>query len=162
MPDDCGTAPGSFYVSYSNTSSDGNASWSLTACMPSDQRISPWKAVRTRQDFSETLYLELSVNGYEVSGWEYGQLNGGVFRITANTTAGFFELPNYMNGGLAGPLLDGNLSDFCDIHCEAQGYDDGGIYDHNLTSRDTTASISNQTISSYAFGTVMNLSLIHI
>ena len=160
MPAACGRTLGSFYVKYANSSSDGYgniANWSLTACMPADQRTSPWKAVRTRQDFSETLYLDLSTNGYEMISDIPDELpNGAVFKITVSTTAGFFELPNYMNGQVAGPLLDGDPIDSCGIHCEAQGYENGSIYDHNLTGRDAPASSDNQTTSSLSLERVVN------
>lgn len=54
---------------------------------------------------------------------------GGVFKITADTTTGYFELPNYMNGGQAGPLIDGDPDDdeHCGYDCQRQVYGRGKI-----------------------------------
>lgn len=118
FPPNCDTLPGSFYVNYANVTEFGN--WSLIACMPANQTQSPWKPVRTRQDFSEELYLNLSVSGF--SSIFLNGIQGGLFKITVNTTAGFFELPNYMNGQLPGPLLDDDPSNYCGLDCASQGY----------------------------------------
>ena len=88
--------------------------------MPADMTESPWKETRRRQDFSETLYLTLSVTGSY--GINFGP--GGYYKITLNTTAGFFELPNYMNGQIPGPLIDGEPEEYCGHDCESQGYTD--------------------------------------
>ncbi|KAF8812036.1 hypothetical protein BYT27DRAFT_7088253 [Phlegmacium glaucopus] len=137
FPANCDTLPGSFYVNYGNLSveppsSDNHWSpvvmqWSLIACMPANQIDSPWKPVRTRQDFSEELYLNISVIGW--SGWDVQ----GLFKITVNTTAGFFELPNYMNGQLPGPLLDDDPSHYCDRDCHLDLVDQSvnGVRSHS-------------------------------
>ncbi|KAF8815773.1 hypothetical protein BYT27DRAFT_7224704 [Phlegmacium glaucopus] len=120
FPANCDTLPGSFYVNYANAREFGN--WSLIACMPANQINSPWKPVRTRQDFSEELYLNLSVSGFGAAPWDPPETRGGLFKIIVNTTAGFFELPNYMNRQLPGPLLDDDPSNYCGIDCVSQGY----------------------------------------
>lgn len=110
FPINCKDLPGAFYASYGYVRpvkyvDEGN--WTITACMPANQTFSPWKPVRSRQDFSEVLYLQLSVDG-----WANGNEHG-TFKITTNTTGGYFELPNYMNGNLPGPLLSDDPSYSC-------------------------------------------------
>ncbi|KAF8801745.1 hypothetical protein BYT27DRAFT_7261657 [Phlegmacium glaucopus] len=132
FPANCDTLPGSFYVNYADASvreTQGVSwydKWSLIACMPENQLRSPWKPVHTRQDFSEELYLNLSVIPSNIT------VDGapGLFKITVNTTVGFFELPNYMNGQLPGPLLDGRPSYYCDRDCIHQGAHLDPIYSH--------------------------------
>ncbi|KAF8812041.1 hypothetical protein BYT27DRAFT_6431049 [Phlegmacium glaucopus] len=128
FPANCETLPGSFYVNYANGSVPGTFifpfTWSLIACMPANQNVSPWKPVRTRQDFSEELYLKLSV--IIIESLRESDNTSVLYKITMNTTAGFFELPNYMNGQLPGPLLDDDPSHYCDsdrdcIHQDNQG-----------------------------------------
>ncbi|KUM64781.1 hypothetical protein ACN42_g2287 [Penicillium freii] len=70
--------------------------------MPADTRKSPWSSTRDRQDFSEELYVNITYGG---SSSTKESLDSYVVKITVNTTAGYFELPNYNNGGQAGPLL---------------------------------------------------------
>ena len=67
---------------------------------------SPWKHVRARQDFKEQLFLNLNVSEPAISG-KHGLVAGEYYvKITLDTTAGFFELPNDQNGGTVGRLLD--------------------------------------------------------
>lgn len=75
--------------------------------MPGNQSVSPWKAQHMRQDFREEMYLNISLGDDESS-----STHAGVYysKISVDTTAGFFELPNYMNGGIAGPLLEDDPS----------------------------------------------------
>lgn len=102
FPQGCNDTEGAFFVDISN-STDRDA-WHLQACMPSDMRKSPWNGTRHRQDFSETLYLKIAVTepdlrfSNDVPEWR-------ACEITMKTSAGYFELPNYMNGEVAGPLL---------------------------------------------------------
>lgn len=56
--------PGVFYVDYNylnpaDRTADG---WRLEACMPADLRQSPWNATTKRRDFSEELYLNVTVH----------------------------------------------------------------------------------------------------
>ena len=138
MPVDCGEMPNSFYAYYANATwppedewgpmGHNPKNWSIQACMPGNQSTSPWSKTYTRQDFTEVLYLNISVMGYEdeldpMLGSD-SPATGGVFRITANTTAGYFELPNYMNGGQVGSLIGGDpdSDEICDHECERQKY----------------------------------------
>lgn len=117
-PKNCDTQTGAFYTKYENstTSSDCDTSYSIEACMPGDQTKSPWTSTRDRQDFSEELFLAVNLAGC-LRGVSYGTT---YFRLSMNTTAGYFELPNYMNGGVAGPLLDMDFSSGCGDDCEPQ------------------------------------------
>ena len=102
FPSDCQTLAGSFYGEYGNT----NEGWSVVACMPYDQRLSPWKATHLRQDFSETLFLNIS---------------GQYFKATVNTTAGYFELPNYANNQRFSDILDRDPNELCGVSCPPEG-----------------------------------------
>ncbi|KAJ7627267.1 hypothetical protein FB45DRAFT_1060020 [Roridomyces roridus] len=111
LPAGCDSHPGAFHVSYaSNASLYDSSRFGLEACMPADMSASPWKATRDRQDFSEVLYLAINLTG-----------DTAFSRITVNTTAGFFELPNYSNGGVPGPLIaEDPTVDTCGADCELQ------------------------------------------
>jgi hypothetical protein len=120
--------PKAFYARYSNASTGGDDgecnAWSIEACMPGDQVQTPWKATRDRQDFSETLYLNLTLN--KCSNYPNTKTSGDTpsyYRVNINTTSGFFELPNYMNGGVAGPVLDKDPTSLCGAQCLTQGYE---------------------------------------
>lgn len=85
----------------------------MEICMPLDQRQTPWKNTRARQDFGEELFLNVSRDA--------AKLNGSIFRLSLSTVAGYFELPNDMNGALPGPLRAQDPWHSCDSHCQAQG-----------------------------------------
>ncbi|KAM3417346.1 hypothetical protein BST61_g5597 [Cercospora zeina] len=134
MPANCATITDAFYVHYSNSTwppeSDRNLidgapnTWSIEACMPGNQSASPWQGTYRRQDFTEELYLNISVMGYDWLG-AYGKppdspFFGGIFKVTSNTTAGYFELPNHMNGRKAGRLIDDDPQDLCGSNCMPQ------------------------------------------
>lgn len=121
-PTNCSTSPGSFYVNYSNFTTN-ETWWGLEACMPGDHSQSPWKATRNRQDFSEVLYMNVTLNGYFWRGESGNSSASQFYRIAVDTTAGYFELPNYMNGGLSGPLLDEDPTNgACGDYCVDQGW----------------------------------------
>lgn len=88
--------------------------------MPGNLTQSPWKSTRDRQDFEEVLYLNITSWGNSQAPINAGQ---GLFRITLNTSAGYFELPNYMNGGIPGPLLAKDPNSICGNACESEGQD---------------------------------------
>lgn len=139
MPVNCGDMPNSFYAHYANGTrrpedswdplSGAQRNWSIEACMPDNQSVSPWQQTYMRQSFTEVLYLNISVIGYhdwrssafEVPGPD-STAYGGIFRIISETTAGYFELPNYMRRGQAGPIIDGDPdgSDHCGFDCDEQ------------------------------------------
>ncbi|KAL4879461.1 hypothetical protein BJY04DRAFT_229024 [Aspergillus karnatakaensis] len=101
FPENCNEIEGAFFVDYTNSTTvldpDDPYIWGVQVCMPSNVTQSPWKLTRNRQDFSE---------------------------LTLDTTSGYFELPNYMNGGLAGPLLNEDPTELCaqDLRCKSQGF----------------------------------------
>ncbi|KAK5700653.1 hypothetical protein LTR97_005170 [Elasticomyces elasticus] len=123
--------PGSYMVVYAKNGTDTVNPWAVTACMPSDQRHTPWKRTHSRQDFGEELYLNVT----RADAGQVYEPGGSLFQIIVNTTAGYFELPNYNNGQVPGPLLADDPNNHCDSYCETQGmlYDfdetDGMIYD---------------------------------
>ncbi|KAJ6529670.1 hypothetical protein B0H19DRAFT_1274063 [Mycena capillaripes] len=136
FPQGCDALPGAFYVRYENVSALNDfPGFAFEACMPANMSAAPWRATRDRQDFSEMLYL--AVNLTTAAGWALQVPKGAYFtRITVNTSAGFFELPNYMNGGIAGPLLAEDPTvrapGKCDVDCETQTFD-------NLSSKSRRA-----------------------
>ncbi|CAG8127186.1 unnamed protein product [Penicillium salamii] len=93
--------------------------WALHACMPDDQIVSPWKNTRDRQDFGEVLYLNITLSPRIKDGLSVESV---YVRVIVNTTAGYFELPNYMNGQTAGSLLEKFPYDTCDSYCDEQGF----------------------------------------
>jgi hypothetical protein len=115
FPTGCDTIPGAFYVNYNYINSTGRDAdvWRLIACMPADLLQSPWKATRIRQDFSEELYLNVTT----VDPYHQDVPGVKLYKVTVNTTAGYFELPNYMNDGVAGPLINGDPGDLCGTDC---------------------------------------------
>jgi hypothetical protein len=118
FPKNCGRIDGAFYVNYDGTYeskfdttfgsiidagdlmnaedfSSQTLFWGLEACMAADMTKTPWRPTRDRQDFTEELFLNIS--------YGFGTF---LYKVTLDTTAGYFELPNYANGGVAGPLLE--------------------------------------------------------
>ncbi|KAK3644005.1 hypothetical protein LTR56_009857 [Elasticomyces elasticus] len=129
FPTDCGRLPGAFYVRYGSINPGSSAltgwgNWSLEACMPANLSTSPWRATRKRQDFTEELYLNISLGDpyltYENTIATDATEQGGPFKITLRTTAGFFELPNYRNGQRPGKLLDDSPVGLCSGDCAHQ------------------------------------------
>ena len=120
-PQDCDRKPGALFKTYEyiNASVNATGSWSITGCMPADQTKSPWQATRRRQDFTEELYLNITLNGFLDVADNY--TSRSTYKVVLDTTAGYFELPNYMNGQTAGPLLEDDPNDHCDHECAAQG-----------------------------------------
>ena len=70
----------------------------VMACMLTNINDTPWQATYDRQDITEHLFLALSASGYTGT--------PGIYKITARSTLGYFELPNVKNGNRPGPLLD--------------------------------------------------------
>ena len=123
-PINCQGQPGAFWVEYGNSTDLGKGEifyYSLSACMPSDQRVSPWKSTRDRQDFYEELYINVTFGQYGFSTLKPSPTGGNLYRVSAHTTAGYFELPNYLNNGIAGHLLDKDPNSLCGMNCEMEG-----------------------------------------
>ncbi|GLA91357.1 hypothetical protein AtubIFM57143_003379 [Aspergillus tubingensis] len=113
-PDSCG-GPGSFSASTLTNLSSLDASYNVPSsadgmmevkvCALGDSQNFPWNLTRNRQDISEEVYIHFNsvamsflTNGSRIASWTQ--------RIRANTTAGYFMLPNYMNNYQTGPLLE--------------------------------------------------------
>ncbi|ETS73712.1 hypothetical protein PFICI_14658 [Pestalotiopsis fici W106-1] len=113
FPPECSSDnPDVFYVTYSNSSEDRSqhnrtASYNVEVCMPGNMSEPAWSGAQHRQNCSEELYLKISL-------WNVTNFQSGVYssKITLNTTVGYFELPNYANGGVAGPLLEKTVSEY--------------------------------------------------
>ncbi|OKL61784.1 hypothetical protein UA08_02219 [Talaromyces atroroseus] len=101
FPTNCSSVSDYFYTSL-NYSSARFGSVNIKACLPSNVTLSPWLATDARQDFTEELYLNISTSGRASL---YVSDVNGTYRITMNTTAAFFELPNLFNGRKPGDLL---------------------------------------------------------
>ncbi|KAK2608869.1 hypothetical protein QQS21_002582 [Conoideocrella luteorostrata] len=104
MPQGCRANTDSFFVNYV---SEG---YNATICMPNNRR--PWRSQRMRQDFTEELYLQATFLGPYAKLIDDGRPVNAA-KITMKTTAGYFELPNYMNNRKAGPLIPGDPGSEC-------------------------------------------------
>lgn len=106
-------------------------------CIPYNVSASLWKVQRSRQDFSEELYLNITLVGLErplESSFTPGTY---AFKATLNTTGGYFELPNYMNGEMPGPLLDDGPEPHCGQQCPKQWFQPiGELEPQNLVPMD--------------------------
>ncbi|GKZ27355.1 hypothetical protein AbraIFM66951_005097 [Aspergillus brasiliensis] len=113
-PDSCGGL-GSFTASTLANLSDIDASYDIPSsangvmevkvCALGDSQSFPWNITRNRQDIAEEAYIHFNsvamsflTNGSRTASWTQ--------RIRANTTAGYFMLPNYINNYQTGPLLE--------------------------------------------------------
>lgn len=134
FPTNCDTALGALSIRQTNSplvpnngfyyNGDDPLEWTVHACMPADLRGSPWKATRARQDFGEELFLNISLSPRLLSAAHntphIQRPVSEYFRVTANTTAGYFELPNYVNGQKPGPLLVNDPNEACGENCARQ------------------------------------------
>ncbi|KAF7155357.1 hypothetical protein CNMCM5623_007428 [Aspergillus felis] len=162
FPSNCDSVPGSFYSKYYSEYMGyaRTESWGITACMPANVTKSPWQKTRDRQDFSETLYLNFtSTQRYSSD----TPIDGKLYRITVNTTAGYFELPNYINEGLPGPLLEKDPISLCGADCRYQTYDTHmsthRIRRDNITTVDTLDAASWDPISAVNKGPLLTTAL---
>ncbi|KAJ5987864.1 hypothetical protein N7481_003074 [Penicillium waksmanii] len=117
-PPNCGSDTANLFANYSSVH-DGypgsdysfTESWTISACMLASNITSPWTETRDRQEFSEVLYLNISVQDTQSP-------MSDLLEIRLTTTAGYFELPSYMNNQTAGSLLDNDPT----VDCEDGGY----------------------------------------
>lgn len=78
----------------------------IDICVPGNMSASPWGLSRDRLDISEDMYIKLHIDYDTWQSW--GPLFSLGFPVnftvhcTANTTRGYFELPNWTNNFLAG------------------------------------------------------------
>ena len=78
-------------------------------CAPGDTLSSPWKNTADRQDITEELWLDYQRTPQPADGGVWGITDGGnnyTQHCYGKSTLGYFELPSYWNGHVAGPLLD--------------------------------------------------------
>lgn len=109
LPDECNFSSDAYYIRYEY---HDIFQYSIEICMPGNMSQSPWKNERARQDLHEELYLKMNFSGdYDVDVLPGGlPVTPGIYskKLTLDTTTGYFELPNYENGQVPGPLLSGN------------------------------------------------------
>lgn len=118
FPSGCSSDTSALYAIYTSLVAEGSTqdSWAISACMP-NVTGSPWVETRDRQGFSESLYLNISIQ----SRWyQANPANVALYEINLRTTAGYFELPNFMNNGTPGPLLESDPSPSCGPNCMRQ------------------------------------------
>jgi hypothetical protein len=109
LPDECNFSSDAYYIRYEY---HDIFQYSIEICMPGNMSQSSWKNERARQDLHEELYLKMNFSGdYDVDVLRGGlPVTPGIYskKLTLDTTTGYFELPNYENGQVPGPLLSGN------------------------------------------------------
>jgi hypothetical protein len=122
FPSGCSQTSSGFFANYSSLYMDGSSqeTWTVIACMPNVTSKSPWVATRNRQDFSELLYLNVSVQDQNLQTEGVTPASGALYEINLRTTAGYFELPNFMNNGTPGPLLESDPTPNCGTNCKKQ------------------------------------------
>ncbi|KAE9364507.1 hypothetical protein N431DRAFT_474097 [Stipitochalara longipes BDJ] len=101
--------------------------WSIQALMPANLSQSPWRSTRACLDFSEELYITII---------------GSFYRVAVKTTAGYFDLPNYMNNLAPGPLLEQAPDKLCGSDCQPEGYN---LSSPDISFRRATSDESNST-----------------
>ncbi|KAL5360444.1 hypothetical protein BJX96DRAFT_165164 [Aspergillus floccosus] len=76
----------------------------IRVCAPRKYGQSPWSLSRDRQDITEQLWIDVA---------SYNQLGemlvlpfNFTMKCTTNTTRGYFEVNNYLNGNRPGPLVE--------------------------------------------------------
>ena len=111
FPSPC-NGPDPLIVSYGPGTNSGNytgINLSIDVCVPGNQSASPWTLSRDRQDIVEDLYIKVHSQPCRP---HCGSINDGQLPINftvycqANTTRGYFELPNFQNGFTPGHLLE--------------------------------------------------------
>lgn len=83
------------------TTSFSNSEIDIRVCAPGEYGVNPWTLSRNRQDITEQLFLDVdsrSSNRFLTESF--------TLHCTASTSRGYFELGNYRNRQVYGPLLD--------------------------------------------------------
>ncbi len=144
FPQNCDTMAGAYYVDYVYNETLLN----LQVCMLDNMSQSPWKATRDRQDISEEMFLNLTY-GTLINPVTIDKNPGNLtLKLVVNTTLGYFELPNYNNSGVAGPLLAKDPHDPCRINTKIKC----------LSQWESKRSLQvNRSDSSFGIGQVANL-----
>ncbi|KAL3959649.1 hypothetical protein ACCO45_004766 [Purpureocillium lilacinum] len=86
-------------------------SLNLEFCMPGNSPKTTWRAQRHRQHLHEELFVRLDLaedpSGLSPAVGKY------MYQVILDTTAGYFELPNFMNGGFVSTLLNADPVKIC-------------------------------------------------
>lgn len=108
FPSTCSQDPEALYLQYSNYTDNYTdiRGYTVEICMPANMTKMPWKPQKSRQDFTEELYLKMNFTERQWLGNPDDEPGVHTVRITMATTAGYFELPNYRNNLTAGELLN--------------------------------------------------------
>lgn len=139
FPSGCSSDTSALYANYTSLVTGGSTqdSWAVSACMPNVTE-SPWVETRDRQEFSESLYLNISIQ----SRWyQANTANVALYEINLRTTAGYFELPNFMNNGTPGLLLESDPSPNCGQNCMRQI----SLYNYRQRARRDETTVGNAT-----------------
>ncbi|PGH12453.1 hypothetical protein AJ79_04289 [Helicocarpus griseus UAMH5409] len=160
FPPECNPNSEALFFHYENATEDGG--YNVDVCMPAAITTpSPWKATYGRQDFSEELYVRMNLK-WERDGLHYSFVPGNYsFKITLNTTASYFELPNYMNGQLPSPILDNGPDRDCGWQCPGQTFNDASDGSNWKLARRDTSNSSSDSDSSKALNTIMTMERRH-
>lgn len=76
----------------------------IRVCAPGRYGQSPWSLSRDRQDITEQLWID--VTSYNQLGEMLILPINFTMKCTTNTTRGYFEVNNYLNGNSPGPLVE--------------------------------------------------------
>jgi hypothetical protein len=77
----------------------------VSVCVPGEEGNPGWTRTRNRQTITEELFLDLSYREDRPELYIH-HLRNFTIHCTASTTRGYFELGNWMNNNIYGPLLD--------------------------------------------------------
>ena len=86
-----------------------NPRYRARICAPGNTVASPWQFTSDRQDVYEELWLDFQRTGQGPGAGIFGFEDGGhnyTQHCFGNSTLGYFELPSYWNGHIAGELFD--------------------------------------------------------
>jgi hypothetical protein len=91
------------------TSYNGTTGYPINAriCAPQDYAVNPWSTSRDRQDLIEEVYIDFTIPLSTAA--RFRQVTSfGNFTIhcVGKSTRGYFELGNYYNDNIPGPLLN--------------------------------------------------------
>jgi hypothetical protein len=84
---------------------DGQSNSTVRVCVPGRLGKCPWTLSRSRQDVEEEIFLDVLNPRNDGQNPNYND-NDFTIRCRASTTRGYFELGNYRNNYIHGPLLE--------------------------------------------------------
>lgn len=100
-------------------------------CVPGRLGKSPWTLSRNRQDLTEEIFLDVQNPWIGESQWYYD--NDFTIHCRTSTTRGYFELGNYRNMYVHGPLLE-KWPSLEEMHTEFNDYAPGIDGDDSIPS----------------------------